>query len=156
MLKANKNNFFLKLIKTKTNHNILGAMVIVLPKVVEARERVRNEHFHQDAIKRNIKPKLQQITFGTLFTEIVKQAEFWWAFAWKLPKCAVQKHVSSLDGAMVTKGGLRRLKDNFVLWKLVKLSERLKSVAQADIDIFEEVYLGRGVQCAPPPPPQQH
>ena len=77
MLKANKNNFLLKLIKTKTNHNILGAMVIVLPKVVEAQERVRNENFHQDAIKRNIKPKLQQITFGTLFMEIVKQGEFW-------------------------------------------------------------------------------
>ena len=42
-------------------------------KVVEARERVRNENWHQGAITRNIKPKFQQQTpLRTLFMEVAK------------------------------------------------------------------------------------
>ena len=39
---------------------------------------------------------------------------------------------------MVTKGGRRRLKNEFIF----KLSELLKSVAQDVLDKFEEVYPG--------------
>ena len=52
---------------------------------------------------------------------------------------------------MVTKGERRRLKNNFFL-KIIsfKLSESFKSVAQAVLEILEEVYGGGGAQLAPP------
>ena len=65
------------------------------------------------------------------------------------------KAASTLDVAMVTKGGQRRLKNYFVL-KITsfKLSESFQSVPLA---VLEEVYLGGGggggrAMCPPPPP----
>ena len=40
----------------------------------------------------------------------------------KLPKCVFQKYASTLDVAMVTEGGRRRLKNIFLFFKLVHLN----------------------------------
>ena len=64
----------------------------------------------------------------------------------KAAEVCFSKYASSFGVAIVTKGGGRRLKINFVLQiSTFKRSENLKSVAQGVLEIFEEVYLGRGV-----------
>ena len=59
-----------------------------------------------------------------------------------------QKHASTLDVAIVTKGGPSRLKNKFF-----KLSESFNSEAQGFLEIFDEVYMGGGTMCPPPPIP---
>ena len=78
-----------------------------------------------------------------------ENVEFWWAFVWKLPKYIFQKHASTLDVAMVTKGGQRRLENIFVLKNTsFKLSESFEPTAKGVLQIFEEVY--QGARCRPP------
>ena len=83
-------------------------------KVVEARKRLQNENCHQDDIKRNIKSKvLQQTPFWTLFMVTVKKKRrVLVTFCMKTAKMCFSKHASTLDVAMVTTGGWRRLKIN--------------------------------------------
>ena len=61
----------------------------------------------------------QQTTFELLFMEIAKKNV---EICMKTAEMCFQKHVSTLDVAMVTKGGRRRLKNKFLLCKLVHLN----------------------------------
>ena len=70
--------------------------------------------------------------------EKTKNIQFWSAFALNLPKCIFTKHASTLDVAVVTKDGRRRLKIVFLFSKLVFIfSESFKSIAQGVLEIFE-------------------
>ena len=118
LLTGNKSNFLRKLIKNQIewHHSWCHGDNSVQCKVVDAWRRVRNKNCHQDTIARNTRPKFtQQILFRTLFMEIAKHFEFWEPLVWKLPKCVVKKHASTLGIAMVTKGGRTQIKKYFCL-----------------------------------------
>ena len=76
---------------------------------------MRNENCHQDAIKRNIKPKFPpQTTFGTLVMETAQKRRVLVSVLMKTAEMFFQKHALTLDVAMVTNGGRRRLKNKFL------------------------------------------
>ena len=81
-------------------------MVIALPilRPFKHEKECETKTCHQDTIKRNILPKFpQQTTFDTPFMEIAKHASSSGEILQE--KCVFQKHASTLDVAMVTKGG---------------------------------------------------
>ena len=135
--------------ESKSNDTNLGDMDIVLPRLRSLK--------HEKSVKRKLSPGGHQAGYhplisttdyiwDTLHGNSKKNVEFWWAFAWKLPKCGVQKHASTLYVAMVTKGGRSWFKISFLFWHFASfnLSESFTLVAQGVLEKFEEVYLGGG------------
>ena len=79
--------------------------------------------------------------------EIAKTLRVLGSFAWKLPKRVIQKHVSTLDVAVETKGERRRLKNKFVVWKLRHLK------CQKVSSLYLKAFLRYLRKSTSPPPP---
>ena len=128
---------------------------IVQFKVIEARKRVRNKNFHQDAIKWNIKPTFpQQTPFWTLFMEIANNSEFWGAFRMKSAKTCVSKIWIKFGRCCGSQGWAEVVENSFFCFENeFNFLKSWKSVAQSVLEIFEEVYLGGGHNVPPRPPP---
>ena len=94
LLKVNKSRFFWKLIKNQIawHHSWCHDDGIVQIKVVEAPQWARNENCHQDAIKRNIKPKFSpQTPFRTVFVGIANNSQFCGVLYMKTAKMCFSK-----------------------------------------------------------------
>ena len=124
LLKVNQGNFFMKAYKNQIewHHSCCHGDSIAQFKVVEA----------QISAKRKLSPGRHQAKYQaqifttdyirTLSMELAKTHRVLVSFCMKTAEMRFQKHAPTLDVAMVIKGGWRRLKINFLFWKLVHLS----------------------------------
>ena len=150
--KSTKLPFSESLSKTKSDDTTLVAMLIVLSNLrpLKHKKECGIKFATMTASSGISSPNSHnRLHLGYSSWKLAKTFEFCEAFVWRLPKFVVQKHASTLDVALVTKGGRMRLKTDLKN-KLSKLSENLKFVAQGVLEIFDKVYLG-GTLCPPPP-----